>query len=88
MSSTVILIKVPVDSILLIKYYMFMVVDKNTEYYLIHSMGLNIKQIKEMLPSEVERHCNDVIKQRIKETGIYDPNGLSKKSSKSKQKSK
>ena len=57
---------------------MFMVVDKNTEYYLIHSMGLNIKQIKEMLPSEVEKHCKEVIKQRIKETGIYKPDTTKK----------
>ena len=50
-----------------------MKVDENTEYYLIHSMGLNKKQIKDMLPSEIEKHCNDIIKQRIKETGIYNP---------------
>jgi len=55
-----------------------MKVDKNTEYYLINSMGLNKKQIEEMLPSEVEKHCKEVIKQRIKETGIYNPNNNKK----------
>jgi hypothetical protein len=48
-----------------------MVVDQNTEHYLIHSMGLNKKQIKDMLPSEIDEHCDKIIKQRIKETGIY-----------------
>ena len=51
-----------------------MVVDKHDEYYLIHSMGLTKKQIKEMLPSEVENHCKNVIKKEIEETGIYNPN--------------
>jgi hypothetical protein len=51
-----------------------MIVDQNTEHYLIHSMGLNKKQIKDMLPSEIEEHCKKVIKQRIKDTGIYKPN--------------
>jgi hypothetical protein len=38
-----------------------MTVDQNTEYYLIHSMGLNKKQIKEMLPSEIKKHCENII---------------------------
>ena len=62
-----------------------MKVDENTEYYLIHSMGLNKKQIKDMLPSEIEKHCNDIIKQRIKDTGIYSPD---KKPEKQKSKNK
>ena len=49
------------------------IVDKATEYYLIHSMGLTKKQIKEMMLSEIEEHCKNVVKQRIKETGIYKP---------------
>ena len=48
-----------------------MVVDKNTEYYLIKSMGLTKTQISKMLPSEVEEHCNNVIKKRIAETNTY-----------------
>jgi hypothetical protein len=48
-----------------------MIVDENTEYYLINSMGLNKKQIRDMLPSEIDEHCDKIIKQRIKETGIY-----------------
>ena len=50
-----------------------MIVDENTEQYLIHSMGLNKTLIKKMLPSEVEDHCKEVIKQRIKERGKYKP---------------
>ena len=65
-----------------------MKVDENTEYYLINSMGLNKKQIKDMLPSEIEKHCNDVIKQRIKETGIYNSDEKPKKTTKLKSKQK
>ena len=50
-----------------------MVVDENTEYYLIHSMGLTKKQIKEMLPSEVEEHCRKITRQEIEQRGIYKP---------------
>jgi hypothetical protein len=50
-----------------------MTVDKNTEHYLIHSMGLNKKQIKDMLPSEIEEHCKKVTKEEIKKRGIYTP---------------
>jgi len=56
-----------------------MIVDKSTENYLIHSMGLTKKQIKEMLPSEVDKHCKGVIKQRIEERGIYNPNEKTEK---------
>ena len=42
-----------------------MIVDKSKEHYLIHSMGLTKKQIKEMLPSEITRHCDEVIRKRI-----------------------
>jgi len=50
------------------------VVDKVTEEYLIESMGLTKKQIKEMLPSEVEKHCEAVIRKRIDALGVYRPN--------------
>jgi len=56
-----------------------MTVNENTEHYLIHSMGLNKKQIKEMLPSEIEKHCNDIIKQRIKNRGVYNPDSINNK---------
>jgi len=56
-----------------------MTVDQNTEYYLIHSMGLNKKQIKEMLPSEIKKHCENIIKKEIQETGIYNPELNTKK---------
>ena len=49
---------------------LFMVVNINTEHYLIHSMGLNKKQIKDMLPSEIEEHCKKVIRERIDKRGI------------------
>ena len=47
------------------------IVDKVTEYYLIHSMGLTKKQIKDMLPSEVEEHCKKVTRQEIDAMGVY-----------------
>lgn len=50
-----------------------MIVDASTEYYLINSMGLNKKQIKEMLPSEIEEYCNKITKEEIKNRGIYNP---------------
>jgi hypothetical protein len=50
-----------------------MKVDENTEHYLIHSMGLNKKQIKDMLPSEIEEHCKKVTKEEIDDTGIFTP---------------
>jgi hypothetical protein len=51
-----------------------MYVDENTEYYLIHSMGLTKTQIKKMLPSEIEEHCKKAIRKEIDDTGIYKPN--------------
>jgi hypothetical protein len=42
-------------------------------------MGLTKKQIKEMLPSEIDEHCDKIIKQRIKERGIYNPENDVKK---------
>jgi hypothetical protein len=56
-----------------------MVVNKNTEYYLIHSMGLTKKQIKDMLPSEVKEHNHKIIRQRIEEQNRL--NGLTNKKS-------
>jgi hypothetical protein len=63
-----------------------MIVDKTDEHYLIHCMGLTKKQIKDMLPSEVDRHCDNVIRKEIEETGIYNPD--LKESKKKKNKSK
>jgi len=48
-----------------------MTVNGNTEYYLIHSMGLNKKQIKEMSSKEIEEHCKKITKKEIKNRGIY-----------------
>jgi hypothetical protein len=56
-----------------------MKVDENTEYYLIHSIGLNKKQIKDMLPSEIKKHCEGVIKKEIQERRIYNPESDKKK---------
>jgi hypothetical protein len=53
-------------------------VNKNTEYYLIHSMSLSKKQIKDMLPSEIDEHCKKIIRQRIEEQNRI--NGLKNKS--------
>jgi hypothetical protein len=50
-----------------------MVTDQNTEYYLIHSMGLTKKQIKDMLPSEVEEHCKKVIRKELDDRKIFIP---------------
>jgi hypothetical protein len=56
-----------------------MYTDKNTEDYLIHSMGLTKKQIKDMLPSEIDEHCKKIIRQRIEKQNIID--GLKNKKS-------
>ena len=48
-----------------------MTVNQNTEYYLIHSMGLNKKQIKEMSSREIEEHCKQITKEEIKKRGVY-----------------
>ena len=42
-------------------------------------MGLNKKQIKEMLPSEIKNHCESVVKKEIQERGIYNPDLGNKK---------
>jgi hypothetical protein len=42
-----------------------MLTDENTEYYLIHSMGLTREQIEEMTYTEIERYCQEVIKKMI-----------------------
>lgn len=47
-----------------------MKVNESTEYYLIHSMGLTKKQIKDMLPSEIEEHCKGVIRSRINDRSM------------------
>jgi len=54
-----------------------MVVDENTEHYLIHSMGLNKKQIKDMTPSEIEEHCNKVTRKEIDDMGMSKSESLS-----------
>jgi hypothetical protein len=56
-----------------------MYVNETTEYYLIHSMGLTKKQIKNMLPSEIDEHCNKIIRQRIEKQNTI--NGLKNKKS-------
>ena len=57
-----------------------MKVNENTEYYLINSMGLNKKQIKDMTPGEVEDHCKKIIKDRINKRGLLKTEKKSKKS--------
>ena len=47
------------------------IVDEATEYYLIHSMGLTKKQIKDMLPSEVHKYCEEVTRREIDTLGVY-----------------
>jgi len=59
-----------------------MTVDKHDEHYLIHCMGLNKKQIKEMLPSEVRLHCEAVTREKIRNRGMYNPDNKSDKRSK------
>jgi len=50
-----------------------MITDKSNENYLIKIIGLTEEQIKNMLPSEVDKYCEDVIQERIKKQGIYNP---------------
>jgi len=50
-----------------------MIVDESTEHYLIHSMGLTKEQIDEMLPSEVKKHCDGIIRKEIDALGMYKP---------------
>jgi hypothetical protein len=54
-----------------------MYVNETTEYYLIHSMGLTKKQIKDMLPSEIKEHNHKIIRQKIEEQNTI--NGLKNK---------
>jgi hypothetical protein len=56
-----------------------MYVTKNTEYYLIHSMGLTKKQIKDMTPGQIDEHNHKIIRQRIEEQNRI--NGLKNKKS-------
>ena len=49
------------------------IVTPGQEHYLIHSMGLTKKQLKEMLPSEIDKHCEAVIRKRIDARGVYKP---------------
>jgi hypothetical protein len=55
-----------------------MYVDKSTEYYLIHSMGLTKKQIKDMLPSEIKEHNKKIIRKWLDEQNVF--KGIIKKS--------
>jgi hypothetical protein len=48
-------------------------VNKNTEYYLIHSMGLTKKQIKDMLLSEVDEYCNKIIRKELDNQKMFIP---------------
>lgn len=50
-----------------------MIVTESQEDYLINSMGLTKKQIEEMLPSEIDQHCDDVIRKKIDARGMYIP---------------
>ena len=56
-----------------------MVTDKSNENYLIKIIGLTEEQIKNMLPSEVDKYCENVIQERIKNRGIYNPDLKSEK---------
>jgi hypothetical protein len=42
-------------------------------YYYTHYMGLTAEQVQSMLPIEVERHCDEVIRKRIEARGMYNP---------------
>jgi len=50
-----------------------MTVDESTENYLIKIIGLTKEQIKEMLPSEIDDYCNNIIEEKRKNRGIYNP---------------
>ena len=50
------------------------VVSEWQERYLINSMGLTKEQIEKMLPSEIEKHCDEVIRKEIDALEMYDPN--------------
>ena len=59
------------------------IVNKAREQYLINSMGLTKKQIKEMLPSQITAHCEKVVKQQIEDSDFFKPKKKSDKSKKS-----
>jgi hypothetical protein len=46
-------------------------VDKNAEYYLIHSMGLTKKQIKDMTLTEIEEHNKKKIRKWLDEQNVF-----------------
>jgi len=46
------------------------VVAEHKRRYLIEDMGLTEEQIEEMLPSEIETHCDKVIQKRIDARGM------------------
>jgi putative aminopeptidase FrvX len=48
-----------------------MIVNEATEYYLIHSMGLTKQQIKDMLPSEIHKYCEEITRREIDALGVY-----------------
>ena len=66
-------IKKYLDSFERLCQYYPMIVDESTEQYLIHSMGLTKEQIEEMLPSEIKKHCDEVIRKEIDALGMYKP---------------
>jgi len=57
-----------------------MIVSEWQESYLITDMGLTKEQIEEMLPSEIKKHCDAVIRKQIDALGMYKPDGEDKKS--------
>ena len=52
-----------------------MIVSEWQESYLINDMGLTKEQINEMLPSEIKKYCENVIRKEIDALGKYNPNG-------------
>jgi len=46
------------------------VVAEHKKRYLIEDMGLTEEQIEEMLPSEIEKHCDEVIQKQIDALGM------------------
>jgi hypothetical protein len=39
-------------------------------------MGLTKKQIKDMLPSEIDEHCNKIIRKELDEQKIFIPKNV------------
>ena len=54
------------------------VVSESEEHYLINDIGLTKEQIKEMYPGQIKEYEEKVIKERIKNRGIYNPGSKSK----------